>query len=426
MPFRSLSRNCSGEKRPWLTLARSFSSTNGARCSFVGEAQCSTQELANPPDFVADRELARRVFFAAFRSDYHVTRDGAQRVFFPRVGILAAARLAIDVSPPDGAPINTPAASAQILGVCLMMNELIAPGNVDETLDFLCHQLPYHNGTIAQRFQADLVRSMTVFEETVPLIKGQPGLLDLAERFDETVGISPRRFAELALIVGSLYLPVTQASFITDDPAFFLRREYFANTKLSEEQITAFLSLTSKSDTELAAIAASRGIRPIADTTLFQAYPLIGLPNGQYFCLDLASLLDKAGRGLYWTIAVGNADRLGGTYGKLFESYLHAQVRTNGIPTSRYLANPLFRDGAEVCDGIFVEGDRLILCEYKSSVLPAMAKVGGNKELLSREIDKNFITGDKDGRKGIAQLAEPSDVSSTATEFPVCLTASGL
>ncbi len=357
------------------------------------------------PAFDADRQLAKMVFRDAARSEYHVTRDNAQRVFFPRIGILATARLALEASPAMGGPIDTPAASAQILKVCLMMNELVSPGDVSGTLEFLAHQLPYHNASVAQRFQADLVRSMEMFEEYTQSFRGKPGMIDLAARFEQVIGVSPRCFAELALLAGALYVPVEGASFIVDDPAFFLRREFFAKTSMTAEQISAFLAGTARTDEELSQLASARGPRPLADTTVFQAYPLIRRTEEECFCLDLASLLDKAGRGLYWTIATGNALALGGTYGKLFEAYLHGRVNKSGVPAARYLPNPLFEDGVEVCDGMFVEGTCLILCEYKSSVLPAAAKVGGDPVALAKAIDKAFITGDADGRKGVAQLS---------------------
>jgi hypothetical protein len=200
------------------------------------------------PAFDADRQLAKLVFRNAARSEYHVMRNNAQRVFFPRVGILATARLALEASLPDGDPIDAPAASAQILKVCLMMNELVAPGDVSGTLEFLAHQLPYHNGTIAQRFQADLVRSMELFEESTKSLRGQPGIVDLAARFEQTVGVTPRSFAELALLAGSLYVPVEGASFIVDDPAIFLRRTYFADTNVTEDEFKAFLAGTARTD----------------------------------------------------------------------------------------------------------------------------------------------------------------------------------
>jgi len=119
--------------------------------------------------------------------------------------------------------------------------------------------------------------------------------------------------------------------------------------------------------------------------------------------------MDKTGRGLYWML-FGAADKptrgkLGGTYGRAFEAYLHNRVRRAGFALDAYLERPLFADGAEVCDGLFVDGSSLILCEYKSSVLRADAKLSGRLDLLEPDICKKFVSGDEDGRNGIAQLS---------------------
>jgi len=116
---------------------------------------------------------------------------------------------------------------------------------------------------------------------------------------------------------------------------------------------------------------------------------------------------------------------LGGTYGKLFEAYLHGRVNKSGVPAARYLPNPLFEDGVEVCDGMFVEGNCLILCEYKSSVLPAAAKFGGDPVALAKAIDKAFITGDADAAKVSRSSATASGASLTAIRFRGCPAATG-
>jgi hypothetical protein len=54
---------------------------------------------------------------------------------------------------------------------------------------------------------------------------------------------------------------------------------------------------------------------------------------------------------------------------------------------------------------MFTDRSSLILCEYKSSVLRADAKLSGRLELLEPDIRRKFVTGDEDGRKGIAQLS---------------------
>jgi hypothetical protein len=357
------------------------------------------------PDFSADPDLARRVFRDAGKPEYQSIRDDVQRAFFPRVAILATARLALEVCEAEGEPTDTPRSAAAVLQVCMMMNELVAPGNPSGTLEFVAHHLPYHNGFIQYRFQADIVRSMALFAESETGVQGSAGETNLGQEFERAIGIKPLRFAEFALLVGTIYLSITGASFTVDDSALFLRREHFASTNLTAAEINSFLAAVARNDEELAAEFRSRPARPLADTTVFQSYPLIQLPGDQYFCLDVAALLDKAGRGLYWTIARGRAHELGGSYGKLFESYLQDIVEQSSVPQSRYIPNPKFTDGAEVCDGLFAEGSQLILCEYKSSVLPASAKVGADSALLRQKLDRSFVTGDQGGRKGTAQIS---------------------
>ena len=96
--------------------------------------------------------------------------------------------------------------------------------------------------------------------------------------------------------------------------------------------------------------------------------------------------------------------KLGGTYGRAFEAYLHDCLQRSGFARDSYIDSPKFANGDEVCDGIFIDESRLILCEYKSSVLTAEAKLSGRLDLLEPDLRKKFVTGDADGRKGIAQL----------------------
>jgi hypothetical protein len=101
--------------------------------------------------------------------------------------------------------------------------------------------------------------------------------------------------------------------------------------------------------------------------------------------------------------------KLGGTYGRTFEAYLHDCVQRAGFAPDSYVNSPKFSDGAEICDGLFIDGLRIILCEYKSSVLTAEAKLSGRLDLLEPDLRKKFVTGDAEGRKGIAQLSRSID-----------------
>jgi hypothetical protein len=211
--------------------------------------------------------------------------------------------------------------------------------------------------------------------------------------------------------MGTRYGAITSDPLVADDPTFLIDKNRFGNLKISESDFTAFFSLIARTDGELAEFLPTQGARPLADTTVFQSWPVIRLPNqDRYYCVDVAGLMDKTGRGLYWTL-FATADKstkgkLGGAYGAAFEAYLHSRARALGFSPTRYLESPKFLNGDEACDAIFIEGSSLVFCEYKSSVLKAYAKLSGRLDELAPEIDKKFVSGDEDGRKGVAQLSE--------------------
>jgi hypothetical protein len=258
-------------------------------------------------------------------------------------------------------------------------------------------------------FRADLLRTLEMFERNRELLAERPGLVDLEQEFIRAIGLSPRQFVGLCLVIGMPYRMITAAALIRDDPTFFIDKNRFANMKVSDGEWTALFGTVARTAQELADFLPMQGDRPLADTTVFQSWPIIRVADGErYYCCDVAGLMDKTGRGLYWTLfaAADTATKakLGGTYGLAFEAYLHDCVRRTGFAGHAYMENPSFPNGDEVCDGIFVDGAALVLCEYKSSVLRADAKLSGRLNQLEPEIQKKFVTGDDDGRKGIAQL----------------------
>jgi hypothetical protein len=364
------------------------------------------------PDYEKDNVLARDVFKNAARAEAHSMGGRPRRLFFTRLGVLATARLALSVCDnPDACGITEPQHAAHIMACCLMMNELTSSNApLTGVADLLVHQLANHNAMAHYDFRADLLRSLEVFKRNRALLAKHPGTVDLEEEFSRATGLSPRQFIELCLVIGTPYRMMNAGSLIADDPTFFIDKNRFGNMKLSDAELTSFFGTVARTAQELADYLPTQGERPFADTTVFQSWPVVRAADGErYFCCDVASLMDKTGRGLYWTL-FGAASKnikgkLGGTYGRAFESYLHDCVRRAGFAPDAYIDSPTFADGAEVCDGMFTDGSSLILCEYKSSVLRADAKLSGRLDLLEQDIHKKFVTGDEDGRKGIAQLS---------------------
>jgi hypothetical protein len=364
------------------------------------------------PDYQKDNRLARDVFKNARHADFHSMVGNPHRVFFTRLGVLATARLALSVcNNPESSDITEPKQVAHVMACCLMMNELATSSTeLAGVSDLLVHQLANHNAMARYDFRGDMLRSLEMFESNRALLAAQPGTVDLDAEFNRATGLSPRQFIELCLVIGTPYRMMNAGSLISDDPSFFIDKSRFGNMKLSDTRLASFFGTVARTAQQLADYIPTQGDRPIADTTVFQTWPIVRKSEGEsYYCCDLASLMDKTGRGLYWTL-FGAADKptrgkLGGTYGRAFEAYLHDRARRAEFGSDAYLENPSFADGAEVCDGLFVDGPNLILCEYKSSVLRADAKLSGRLDTLEPEIRKKFVAGDEDGRKGIAQLS---------------------
>lgn len=372
----------------------------------------SALRLWHRPDYQKDNGLARDVFRNARRAEVHTMPGSPRRLFFTRLGVLATARLALSVcDSQEASEITQPQQAANIMTCCLMMNELTSStAPLTGVADLLVHHLANHNAMAHYDFRTDMLRSLKIFESNRVLLANQPGTVDLEAEFSRATGLSPRQFIELCLVVGTPYRMMDAGSLINHDPTFFIDKSRFGNTKLSDAELTSFFTTVAQTAQQLSDYLPTQGERPLADTTVFQSWPVIRAGDEErYFCCDVASLMDKTGRGLYWTL-FGAADKstigkLGGTYGRAFEAYLHDCVRSAGFQPDAYLEGPLFSDGAEVCDGLFIEGSSLILCEYKSSVLRADAKLSGRFDLLERDIRKKFVIGDEDGRKGIAQLS---------------------
>ena len=368
------------------------------------------------PDYQRDNGLARDVFKNARRAEAHSMAGNPRRLFFTRLGVLATARLALSAcNRPDASDITEPQQAAHVLACCLMMNELTSStAPLTGVADLLVHQLPNHNAMAHYDFRADLLRSLGIFERNRALLANQPGTVDLEAEFRRVTGLSPRQFIELCLVIGTPYRMMNAGSLISDDPTFFVDKSRFANMKISDAELTSFFGTVAQTAQQLAEYLPTRGERPLADTTVFQSWPVIRVDGTErYYCCDVASLMDKTGRGLYWTL-FGAADahtkgKLGGTYGRAFEAYLHDCVQRAGFAPDSYIDSPKFSDGAEVCDGLFIDGSRIILCEYKSSVLTAEAKLSGRLDLLEPDLRKKFVTGDAEGRKGIAQLSRSID-----------------
>ncbi|MBE7542243.1 MAG: hypothetical protein M9913_17000 [Bryobacteraceae bacterium] len=361
------------------------------------------------PDFQMGRKVAKDFFPNSERRAQLVAQKFPNPVFFTRLGILATMRMALQECPAsDGKPIEREDVRF-ILACCIMMNDLtntMLPRAEPSAANILTSAIHLHDSTVRGNFEADLVRSISMFEQNAGAVQAR-GAIDFGSLFSTAVGLDPRTFAEICISIGARYLTLTEAVLGQTPEQFFIEPHYFSSTTLAAEKLAAFLSRVAVTEDELAAKIIASPNRPLSDLTPFQLNPIIRLRDERFYCVDLACLLDKAGRGMYWTLRDAAPkhlwSRLPGAYGELLDSYLAALLPEQMADRS-YLPHPRFGNGDEAFDGVLVEGADLVTLEFKSSVLRADRKYSGDPAQLLSEIDKKFVTGDGTGAKGISQF----------------------
>ena len=368
-----------------------------------------------PPDFEMDRKIAVDFFPGAERRAQLAARTFPNPIFFTRLGILAAMRLATEQCASEGGKaVNGKDDVCSVLSCCVMMNDLTNPilASTDPTpANILTSAIHLHDSTVRGTFEADIARSLILFEQFKEPSVGKQSV-DFPKLFIESVGLDPRLFAEMCISVASRYISLTE-TVLGDDPGqIFIEPHYFSNTTLPEDAMTEFLRRVSSTESELAEKLSAAPGRPLSDLTPFQLNPIIRITDGRFYCLDVAALLDKPGRGMYWTLRDAAPEalskRLPSAYGELFDSYV-ASLLPATMAARIYLPNPKFSDGDEAFDGLLAEGSDLIALEFKSSVLRADRKYSGDPVQVLAELDKKFVVGDSTGAKGIAQLENGID-----------------
>jgi len=154
------------------------------------------------------------------------------------------------------------------------------------------------------------------------------------------------------------------------------------------------------------------------DFTVFRKFPLVQ----QYYNLHLTTawcgflmldslfLLEKVQTGPYWNANREHGLKLHKFWGAVFERYVNELMRQACAGTKAVFIpdpRPAGEPNVQICDGIVVSGDSIVLIEYKSSMFRADTKYSGKYSALTDEIEKKLVYDREDGqRKGVAQLSD--------------------
>jgi len=241
--------------------------------------------------------------------------------------------------------------------------------------------------------------------------------VDIAGEHQRRTGLSLEEFEALIFAVPSRFGKHLADKLFTEPGTLPLKDENFGTTSVSPEKVRSFLDSLAASPGRMATELDRRDTGP-NDLTVFRKFPLVqqfyNLHLKTAWCgflmLDNLFFLEKIQAGPYWAANEVHPLRLRKFWGAVFEGYVNelmrqacSSTRSLFIPDPRPLNNP----DVQICDGILVSGDSIVLMEYKSSMFRADTKYSGDPTLLGNEIEKKLVQDREAGqRKGVWQLAQ--------------------
>ncbi len=366
-------------------------------------------------------ELLIRAFFEPIRADWYCLSSGMTNhdAVFHRRQLLLIMKLAIEHCPEDGGDILNEMPG--LFGtICLMANDqfhysLLASASKSKLIDrdrimrvlteFVA--VSEYGGSHGER---RIVRSHLMIADHARRLQQDPDFIDIASEFKNKVHISLDDYEALAFGLYSRCATVDLSALQKHAWAAAVREENFHTTAIQRDVIERFISELKIHPEEAVERIHSRDFGA-NDFTVFRDRPLLVERYGM-LPADVLFLLEKFAFGPYWTVNNSNRDvgnKLRRFWGRVFESYVNEQLavaaKQSGalfIPDPRRADDP----AVQVCDGLLLVGDALVVLEYKSSMFSAEAKYRGDHLRLLTQIERKLVRDEEDGKKkGVDQLA---------------------
>jgi hypothetical protein len=271
--------------------------------------------------------------------------------------------------------------------------------------------------TASSRIDHLITRSHLMLTRFSHEMRNDPDFVDIAGEHQRATGLTLEEFEAMIFGVHSRFGGDLAKKLKTEPGALPLKESNFADTAIPYDKIRHFLDSVSASPIAMARELGKRD-EGANDFTIFRKFPLIQ----QYYNLHLTSawfgflmmdnlfFLEKIQTGPYWRANEFYGLKLRKFWGAVFEKYVNELLKQACVRTdSLFLPDPRPADdpSVQLCDGIIVSGESMVLMEYKSSMFRADTKYGGDPAALAKEIENKLVHDrEADERKGVEQLAE--------------------
>jgi hypothetical protein len=248
-------------------------------------------------------------------------------------------------------------------------------------------------------------------------LRANPDFIDIAAQHQKAIGLTLEEFEAMVFGAHARFGEELVKKLFIDPGILPLKDANFASTAIPAKKAQFFLDSLSATPAEMASELIQKDNGP-NDFTIFRKFPLLlqwynlhlTTAWSGFLMMDNLFFLEKIQTGPYWSANTLHGVKLRRFWGAVFEKYVNELLRQACAGTnSIFLPDPRPSDdpNTQLCDGIVLSGDSMVLMEYKSSMFRADTKYSGDYQVLANEIEKKLVR-DKEGgqRKGVWQLAE--------------------
>jgi len=248
-------------------------------------------------------------------------------------------------------------------------------------------------------------------------LRSDPDFVDIAGEHEKAIGLTVEEFEAMIFAVHARFGEELVHKLYKEPGALPLKEANFETTAISYDKVKRFLDSVSSDPAQMAVELRKRD-EGLNDFTVFRKFPLVQQWYNMHLktawfgllMMDNVFFLDKTQAGPYWHANALNPLKLRKFWGAVFEKYVNELLRQACAGTSSTFIpdpRPVDHSAVQLCDGIIVSGDTMVLMEYKSSMFRADTKYSGNHLALAKEIENKFVHDEQaDERKGVEQLAQ--------------------
>lgn len=245
-----------------------------------------------------------------------------------------------------------------------------------------------------------MTRARSMLEDQLNELRHDSFAQKLESIFLFSVGMNFEELLDLTFALWSYYGSLTVQDLVEDQ-----RKGHF--NPLNPDQIASGRRLTSILDLHAIPFDEVPGLdfgradnrKFLHDHTPLRMHPIWRLGSDNYLCVDPAFIQEKLSSGVYWTVMNAldedSRERFAQIWGRLFENHLFT-VLESIYPADRVWRSPRYSDNRdEAFDVIIDHGEKLIVCQAKSSFVPIGAKYSGDAQAFFDGMESRF--GDEPG-----------------------------